>query len=93
MIVDGKISLSIDYSPSYYSKCSKFGTLFDFFVLKLKIGYLVRASIHKLLVRVANREDPDQTIWVCTVIPSFLVSNKCSLFKNICRNKNMVLGE
>ena len=28
----------------------------------------IRAGIHKMLVRIANREDPDQTlIWVCTV--------------------------
>ena len=30
---------------------------------------VARDIIHKMLVRVANREDPDQTslIWVCTV--------------------------
>ena len=29
-----------------------------------------RTESHKMLVRIANREDPDQTaIWVCTVCP------------------------
>ena len=33
--------------------------------------FVIKAGIHKMLVRIANREDPDQTasrlIWVCTV--------------------------
>ena len=37
----------------------KFGTLFYFlFLIKLLV---FRAGIHKMLVRISNREDPDQT--------------------------------
>ena len=38
----------------------------------------IEAGIHKMLVRIANRENPDQTasleslIWVCTVYLGFL---------------------
>ena len=36
------------------------------FSTKLRV---IRAGIHKMLVRIENREDPDQTevIWVCNV--------------------------
>ena len=38
----------------------KFGTLFSTKIL------VIRAETHKILVRLANREDPDQSlIWVC----------------------------
>ena len=39
-------------------KCSKIGTLFCLFSNK-KLFF--RAEIHKMLVRIANREDPIQT--------------------------------
>ena len=48
----------------YYSKCSKI-LLFSNEVL------VIRAGIHKMLNKTANREDSNQTasseIWVCTV--------------------------
>ena len=37
----------------------KFGTLFSFMFLNKML--FIRAGIHKMLVRIANREDPDQT--------------------------------
>ena len=40
--------------PMIYSKCSK--TSYTFLFLKLKCW----AEIHKMFVRIANREDPDQ---------------------------------
>ena len=36
----------------------KFGTLLFLFSTKMMV---IRATIHKMLVRIANREDPDQT--------------------------------
>ena len=42
-----------------YGKCSQISNTFNFlFSNKLLV---FRAGIHKFLVRVANREDPDQT--------------------------------
>ena len=44
---------------------------FFYFCSQIKCCLTGRARIHKMLVRIANREDPDQTasslIWVCTV--------------------------
>ena len=42
-----------------YGKCSKISNTF-LFLYSNKI-ILIRAGIHKLLVRIENREDPDQT--------------------------------
>ena len=61
---------------SIYSKCSKISNTFLFLFSNKMLVF--RAGIHKFLVRVANREDPDQTassdcffrsslIWVCPV--------------------------
>ena len=41
-----------------YGKCSKFRTLSFLFSNNMMV---IRAGIHKLLVRIANRVDPDQT--------------------------------
>ena len=42
-----------------YSKCSK---VLDTFLTLFSIKFLgIKAAIHKLLVRIANREDPDHT--------------------------------
>ena len=45
----------------YYGKCSKISNTF-LFLFSNKI-LLIRAGIHKMLVRIANREDPDQTAY------------------------------
>ena len=49
---------------SYYDKCSQilntFPFCFEVFSYKMFVA-CIRAEIHKLLVRIANREDPDQT--------------------------------
>ena len=42
-----------------YGKCSKI--LNTFLVLFSNKMLVIRAGIHKMLVRIANREDPDQT--------------------------------
>ena len=42
-----------------YGKCSKISNTFPF-LLSNKMS-VFRAGIHKFLVRVANRKDPDQT--------------------------------
>ena len=44
---------------SVYGKCSKILNTF-LFLFKDKM-MVIRAGIHKLLDRIANREDPDQT--------------------------------
>ena len=59
--------LSRDVSPIVninsdhkYGKCSKISNIFQFlFSNKLNVGF--RAGIHKMLVKIANRENPDQT--------------------------------
>ena len=42
-----------------YVKCSKISNAFLF--LFLNKMFVIRAGIHKMLVTIANREDPDQT--------------------------------
>ena len=42
-----------------YGKCSKISNTFLFwFINKM---FIIRYRIHKVLVEIANREDPDQT--------------------------------
>ena len=43
----------------FYRKCSKISNTFLFLLLNKML--VIRAGIHKLLVRIANMEDPDQT--------------------------------
>ena len=43
----------------YYGKCSKISNTFLFLFSNKML--LIRFEIHKMLVRIANREDPDQT--------------------------------
>ena len=45
----------------------KFGTLFS--ISSQIICWFFRAEIHKMIVSIANREDPDQTAlnWFCAV--------------------------
>ena len=60
-----KLGLLGDYAnknyfvnPVSYRKCSKMNT---FHFLLSKKMWVIRAGIHKMLVKIANREDPDQT--------------------------------
>ena len=46
-------------SKHSFSKGSKI--LYTFYFLFSKKMWVIRAGIHKILVRIANREDPDQT--------------------------------
>ena len=64
-----------------YGKCSK---IWDTFLTLLPNKMLVmKAGMHTMLVRIANREDPDRSslIWVCTVcLGSF---GRKLVFKNL----------
>ena len=42
-----------------YNKCSKISNTFLFLFSNKML--VIRAGIHKMLFRIANREDPDQT--------------------------------
>ena len=48
----------MSYVQFCYSKCSK--SSFTFYFLFSKKIWVIRDGIHKMLVRIANREDPDQ---------------------------------
>ena len=59
-----------------YSKCSNIWNTFRFSNKMM----VFKAGIHKILVRIANGVDPDQTaseksslIWVCTVCPGIFM--------------------
>ena len=43
----------------FYGKCSKILNNFHFLFTNEML--VIRTGIHKMLVRIANREDPDQT--------------------------------
>ena len=54
-----------------YGKCSKVSNSFTFlFANKLLV---ISAGSHKMLVRMANREDPDQTASSALFVYAFLV--------------------
>ena len=42
-----------------HGKCSKISNTYLFLFSKQNVGF--RAGIHKMVVRIANKEDPDQT--------------------------------
>ena len=42
-----------------YGKCSKISK--TFLILFLNKMLVIKAEIHEMLIRIANREDPDQT--------------------------------
>ena len=44
---------------SYYGRCSKISNTFVFLFSNKML--VIWAGIHKMAVRIANREDPDQT--------------------------------
>ena len=58
-----KLQITHNYAKyqyiNIYGKCSKSSTAFFFLFSNKKLVF--RAGIHKMLVRIANREDPDQT--------------------------------
>ena len=57
--VTGLRQCVVSLSKTLYGKCSKIlNTFLSLFSNKIMV---FRAGIHKFLVRVANREDPDQT--------------------------------
>ena len=69
---DEKVITTADYIISLvpgiymFGECSKISNTFHF-LLTNKI-LIIRTEIHKMFVRIANREDPDESlIWVCTV--------------------------
>ena len=59
------LKLSKPNTTFLYGKCPKISN--TFLVLFSSKMLVIKAGIHKMLVRIANREDPDQTIWVCTL--------------------------
>ena len=67
-----------------YGKCSKISNTFIFLFLNKML--VCRAIIHKMLIRVANREDPDRSdLGLFCLSRPFLAGNHCSKFKNIYR--------
>ena len=52
------------FFPTKYGKCSKISN--PFLILFSNKMLVIKAGIHKMLVRIANREDTDQQVWVCT---------------------------
>ena len=64
----------IKYKLNWYGKCSN---ILNFSLSVLKETDVFRGGIHKMLIRIVNEGDPDQTaslqlfrsslIWVCTV--------------------------
>ena len=67
-------------SSTVYSKCSKISNTFRFlFTNKMLV---IRAQIHRMLVRTANREDPDQT-----------ASSEVFIFLNNFHHKKLVRKE
>ena len=66
----------------------KYSKIFNTFLFLFSNEMLViKAGIHKMLARIANREDLDQTrsslIWVCTVFYAFMTGKQCLKFSNI----------
>ena len=54
------LNLSLAYiGVTYYGKCSKISNTYPFLFSKKLLA--ISVGIHKMLVRIANREDPDQT--------------------------------
>ena len=78
------------WRPNYYGKHSKILNTFSLFSNKMLV---IRAAIHKMLVRIANMDGPDQTasesdlgvhcmsrpFWQATSIPDRLLSRICVL--------------
>ena len=72
-----------------YGKCAKISNTFLFlFASKM----FIRARIHKMIVRIANREDPDQTadlglhcssrpFWQTTSVQNFRTFTVCAFNK------------
>ena len=59
LVIYGMSDRKYLYVKTNYGKCSKISNTFPFlFSNKLLV---IRTGIHKMLVRIANREDPGQT--------------------------------
>ena len=61
--LEEKIKAYFSYAQDWlqdYGKFSKIRTLF-FFLFQTKM-FVIRAEIHKMLVRITNREEPYQTV-------------------------------
>ena len=56
---DGQTGEDVGECKSKYGKCSKISN--NFLFLSPNKMLIFRAGIHKMLVRIANREDPDKT--------------------------------
>ena len=72
------LCISPQSSTGEYSKCCKVSN--TFLVLFSNKMLISRAGIHKMLVRIANRKDPDQTaseslILICTLSWPFLAGS------------------
>ena len=59
LLLSKYLEIVLVLSLNYYDKCSKM--LYTFFFLFSNEMLVIRAGIHKILVRIANREDTDQT--------------------------------
>ena len=70
----------MDGMEGFYGKCSKI--LNTFLILVSNKMLIFRAGIHKVLVRIAKREDPDQTASSGSVlfVLAFLAGSWCSKF-------------
>ena len=51
--------VTLEVKMNYYCKCSQISNAFHF--LFSKKMWVIRAKINKMFVRIANKEDPDQT--------------------------------
>ena len=74
-VVDiGRIHLPV-CTCTVHGKCSKISNTFLFLFFNKML--VVRAGIHKILDRIVNREDPDQTcVWVgCSIFDRQVVFN------------------
>ena len=58
-LLHGEIGIKHQMCELIYNKCSKI--LNTFFFLFFNKMMVIGAEIHKMLVRIANREGPDQT--------------------------------
>ena len=56
---DHRLCCSLSEKQKLYGKCSKISNTFLFLFSNKKL--FLGVGIHKMLVRIANREDPDQT--------------------------------
>ena len=74
MLISKKINAEKPFISSYLEPCGKCSKNFEHFSLfVLNRTLVISATTHKMLVRIANREDPDQTasseaVWSCSAL-------------------------